>query len=78
MTEAAELKAMENRLEALSESKMRLLCELPGIASTTAEGVTLKLRVATASVLPDENPEAHNLLRSILEDLQAMFGTSAG
>jgi len=78
MPEAAELKAMEDHLEALCGSKMRLLCELPGIAATTAEGVTLKLRVAIASVFPDENLEAHNLLRSILEDLQAMLGTRAG
>lgn len=77
LPQAAELEAMEHRLASLFESKMLLLSELLRIEATTVEGVTLKLRVATASVLPDENLEAHNLLRGILDDMQATFAMRA-
>jgi hypothetical protein len=77
LPQAAELEAMEDRLRSLFESKMQLLSELLRNAATTAESITLKLMVATASVLPDENLEAHNLLRSILDDMQATFATRA-
>lgn len=75
--EAAELRAMEDELNALFDSKQKRLRELPDIPAKSARGLVLKLSVATASVLPDENEEAHHLLRSVLDDLLAITGFRA-
>lgn len=74
--EAAELRAMEDELNALFDSKQERLRELPDIPARSARGLVLKLSVATASVLPDENEEAHHLLRSVLDDLLERFSRS--
>ncbi|MFO3797824.1 MAG: hypothetical protein ACK8QZ_11185, partial [Anaerolineales bacterium] len=50
LPEAAELKSLEDRLNTLFESKQRLLCDLPSISATTAQGIQLKLCVAIACV----------------------------
>lgn len=73
LPEAEVLKAIEGRLTELFEGKRGLLCELPSVAASSAQGIILKLRVAAASVFPDENEEVHNLLRSILTDLQRLL-----
>lgn len=65
---------MEEELNVLSDSKLQRLRELPDVPAATAQGMVLKLAVAAATVLPDENKEAHLLLRSLLDDLKAMSG----
>lgn len=75
--EAAELRAMEDELNDLFDNKQQRLRELPDIPATSARALVLKLSVAAASVLPDENEEAHHLLRSVLDDLLALTGLRA-
>ena len=68
--EAMELEAIDQRLGALYDKRQALLTTLPALAATTVQGVALKLTVAAIVVPPDENESAHNLVVSILRDLQ--------
>ena len=68
--EATELEAIDHRLDALYETRQGLLTTIPALVATTVQGVALKLAVAAIIVQPDENENAHNLVVSILRDLQ--------
>lgn len=70
--EAAELEAIDHRLEALYEMRQELLTTLANVPATTRQGLALKLAVAAIIVMPDENEKAHNLINSALHDLQTM------
>lgn len=70
LPEAAQLQAINDRLDELDASKQRLLVMLPKTATTTTHGLACKLSVALALVHPEENEEAHTLLLSVMKDLQ--------
>ena len=70
--EATELDAIDQRLDALYETRQELLAALPALDATTAQGVALKLAVAAIVVPPDENENAHNLITSALHDLRTL------
>lgn len=70
--EAVELEAIEERLEAVYETRQERLANLPNLPATTQQGLVLKLAVAAIIVMPDENEKAHNLINSALHDLQTM------
>jgi hypothetical protein len=74
--EAAELDAIDDRLDDLHTLNQDLLVALPGIPATTIRGLASKLAVAAGSVRPDENVEAHNLINSVLRDLQRAAGSA--
>nr|WP_290916106.1 hypothetical protein [Hyphomonas sp. 34-62-18] len=67
--EAAEMAAIDQSVDALFNTRQDILSRLPDIKAASLYGVSLKLSVAAASVLPDENAEAHALLKSTLNDL---------
>lgn len=72
LPEAAELDAIDDRLDVLHALNQDLLVTLPAITATTAQGLASKLAVATAQVPPEENKEAHDLIRSVLRDVLAI------
>lgn len=72
LPEAAELDVIDDRLDVLAAQNEELLAILPGIAAITAQGLALKLAVAVAHVPPEENKDAHDLIASILRDLQTI------
>ncbi|WP_148205778.1 hypothetical protein [Hyphomonas neptunium] len=74
--EAAEMAAIDQSVDALFNTRQDILSRLPDIKATSLYGVSLKLSVATASVLPDENTEAHALLQSTLNDLSSLMEAS--
>ncbi len=76
LPEAAELYAIDDRLEELHEQERTLLALLPTLAATTPLGLAGKLAVAAIEVCPEENEEAHHLIASILRDFKAMIPAS--
>ncbi|ABI78415.1 hypothetical protein HNE_0807 [Hyphomonas neptunium ATCC 15444] len=71
LPEAAEFDAMNDQIIALHDFNREQLKAVTDLAATTGPGLVSKLSVALAIVLPDENEDAHALLRSILKDLEA-------
>jgi hypothetical protein len=67
--EAAELNAIDDRLDELQALNGDLIAALPAISATTTQGLASKLAVAAAYVCKDENKEAHDLIQSVLRDL---------
>lgn len=72
MPEAVELEAIDQRLEALYETRQDLLATLLNVPATTQQGLALKLAVAAIIVMPDDNEQAHNLITSALQDLHTL------
>jgi hypothetical protein len=68
--EAAELAAINNRLDELQALNGDLIATLPAIPATTTQGLASKLAVAAACVPRDENEEAHDLIQGVLRDLR--------
>lgn len=71
--EAAEMAAIDKSADALFTTLQDILSRLPAIKATSLYGISLKLSVAAASVLPDENAEAHALLKSTVNDLISLM-----
>lgn len=69
---ASELDAINARLVALYAQNQKLLSALPALAATTTNGVISKLSVALANVRPDESRGAHQLIKSVLRDFEAV------
>jgi len=72
LSEASELDAINARLVALYAQNQKLLVALPSLVATTINGVASKLSVALANLPPDENRATHQLIKSVLRDLQAV------
>jgi hypothetical protein len=72
LPQAAELDAIDDRLDVLSEESRQLLAALPSLRATTIPGIAAKLKVATIEVRPEENEEAHKLIVSIARDFSAL------
>lgn len=75
--EAVEMRAISKNLGALFASRSDLFTRLPQMKAASLQGVCAKLKVAAASIFPDENPEAHALLQNTLMDLQTLLETGA-
>lgn len=68
--EAAPLDLISNRLNELYALNRKLLSKVSKSQATTTHGLSSKLLVALALVHPDENRDAHQLLQSILQDIE--------
>lgn len=69
---ASELDAINARLIALYAQNQKLLVALPALVATTIDGVASKLSVALANVPPDECRATHQLIKSVLRDLETV------
>ena len=74
LLEAAELDAVDDRLDALYGRKMKLLANLTMTNATTSRGFAAKLAVIAAVVHSEENSEAYDLIASALRDVRTMAG----
>ena len=74
--QAAELDAIDDRLDALNEEQDTLIAAVPAAVATTVHGLALKLAVAAAYIPPEHCSEGHNLIRSIQRDLRAITGST--
>lgn len=72
LPQAHELEDIDDRLEELHEGMQTLLALLPTMVATSDLGLAGKLAVAAIEVCPEENPEAHHLIASILRDFRSM------
>ncbi|MBI1360058.1 MAG: hypothetical protein GC155_07205 [Alphaproteobacteria bacterium] len=72
--EAAELDAIDDRLDELSDHEQQLLMVLIQTSATTPRGLAAKLAVAASIVRPYENADAHDLITSVLRDFRSMVG----
>lgn len=72
LPQARELEDIDDRLEELHEEMQTLLALLPTMIATSNLGLAGKLAVAAIEVCPEENPEAHHLIASILRDFKSM------
>ncbi len=74
--EKHEMDALYDRMDVLHEENSTLLASLPAIIATTHAGICGKLAVVAHEVCPDDHPEAHRLIESILRDYRALHGAS--
>lgn len=72
--EKQEMDALYDRMDALHDENFALLSSLPATVATTHWGICGKLRVAALEVCPEDHPEAHELIESILRDYRALHG----
>lgn len=72
--EAAELDAIDDRRDELSDQEQQLLMVLLQTSATTLRGLAAKLTVAASIVRPYENAEGHDLITSVLRDFRSMTG----
>lgn len=70
--EAPEMSAIEARLGPMLESRNERLARLQHMRAASLQGILLKVAIAVKSVPADENPEAHALVKSTLDDLRAL------
>lgn len=72
--EQLEMDAIYDGMDALHEQNQALLASLPGIVATTNLGICGKLAVAAIEACPEDHPELHRLIASILRDYRALHG----
>jgi hypothetical protein len=72
--EQVEMDALYDELDALHEQNQALLASLPGIVAITHLGICGKLAVAAIEACPEDHPELHHLIASILRDYRALHG----
>lgn len=72
--EQLEMDALYDEMDALQEQNQALLASLPGIVATTHLGICGKLAVAAIEACPEDHPELHHLIASILRDYRALHG----
>ena len=72
--EQLEMDALYDEMDALHEQNQALLASMPGIVATTHLGICGKLAVATIEACPEDHPELHHLIASILRDYRALHG----
>lgn len=70
--EAAELDAIDDRRDELSDHEQQLLMAVLQTSATTPRGLAAKLTVAASIVRPYENAEGHDLIKSVLRDYRCM------
>ncbi len=72
--EQLEMDALYDEMDALHEQNQALLASLPRIVATTHLGICGKLAVAAIEACPEDHPELHHLIASILRDYRALHG----
>jgi len=72
--EQLEMDALYDEMDALHEQNQALLASLPSIVATTHLGICGKLAVAAIEACPEDHPELHHLVASILRDYRALHG----
>ena len=72
--EQLEMDALYDEMDALHEQNQALLASLPSIVATTQLGICGKLAVAAIEACPEDHPELHHLIASILRDYRALHG----
>ncbi len=72
--EQLEMDALYDEMDALHEQNQVLLASLPSIVATTHLGICGKLAVAAVEACPEDHPELHHLIESILRDYRALHG----
>lgn len=72
--EQLEMDALYDEMDALHEQNQALLASLPSIVATTHLGICGKLAVAAIEACPEDHPELHHLIASILRDYRALHG----
>lgn len=72
--EQLEMDAIYDEMDALHEQNQTLLASLPGMVATTHLGICGKLAVAAIEACPEDHPELHHLIASILRDYRALHG----
>ena len=66
--------ALYDEMDALHEQNQALLTSLPGLIATTHLGICGKLAVAAIEACPEDHPELHHLIASVLRDYRALHG----
>lgn len=72
--EQLEMDALYDEMDALHERNQALLASMPSIVATTHLGICGKLAVAAIEACPEDHPELHHLIASILRDYRALHG----
>jgi len=72
--EQYEMDALYDRMDELHTLNQTLLASLPTIVATTRFGICGKLAVAAIEACPEEHPQLHQLISSILRDYRALHG----
>lgn len=72
--EQLEMDALYDEMDAMHEQNQTLLALLPSIVATTHLGICGKLAVAAIEACPEDHPELHHLIASILRDYRALHG----
>jgi hypothetical protein len=72
--EQLEMDALYDEMDALHEQNQTLLASLSGMVATTHLGICGKLAVAAIEACPEDHPELHHLIASILRDYRALHG----
>lgn len=72
--EQLEMDALYDEMDALHEQNQALLASLPSVVATTHLGMCGKLAVAASEACPEDYPELHHLIASILRDYRALHG----
>ncbi|MGQ0533482.1 MAG: hypothetical protein ACT4OF_12440 [Caulobacteraceae bacterium] len=72
--EKHEMDDLYDGMDALHGENETLLASLPAVAATTSAGICGKLAVAALVVCPEDHPEAHELIASVLRDYRALHG----
>ncbi|MGE0530787.1 MAG: hypothetical protein AB7G40_17185 [Hyphomonadaceae bacterium] len=72
--EKHEMDDLYDRMDALHGENETLLASLPAIVATSDAGICGKLAVAALVVCPEDHPEAHELISSVLRDYRALHG----
>ena len=70
--EKLEMDALYDEMDVLHAQNQALLESLPGIVATTHLGSCGKLAVAAIEACPEDHPELHHLIASILRDYRAL------
>lgn len=73
--EKHEMDDLYDRMDALHGENEALLVSMHAIVATSPAGICGKLSVAAHAVCPEDHPEAHELIASILRDYRALHDT---
>jgi hypothetical protein len=73
--EAAELDAIDDRRDELSDQEQQLLMVILQTSATTPYGLAAKLTAAASIIRPYHNAEGHDLIKSVLRDFRSMTGS---
>ena len=69
---ASELNDLDERIAVLHRQNQALAARLPKRVASTSQGLVSKLSVVLANVRAEENKAAHDLIRSVLRDLEEL------